>query len=140
MYDERLEAEGKPLNNPEIRRSAVNAIVMWPELVAPPMYDNPDPRWEDPKLPDLRLIWKVAREVGYAVGVHGSLKRDFDLIAAPWTKEAVGQSDFIRHMCKGLGAIQLGKLELKPFGRYAVTLQLDGFYKHIDLSVMPNGM
>lgn len=30
-----------------------------------------------------------ARELGYAIGVHGSLARDIDLIAAPWTDEAV---------------------------------------------------
>jgi hypothetical protein len=30
----------------------------------------------------------VARAHGYAIGVHGSLKRDIDLIAVPWSQEA----------------------------------------------------
>ena len=30
-----------------------------------------------------------ARELGYAIGVHGTLKRDIDLIACPWSCEAV---------------------------------------------------
>ena len=110
---------------------------MWPKLEAPPMYKNPAPGWHDPKLPDIQLIWKLAREVGYAVGVHGSLMRDFDLIAAPWTEEAVGQAGLVTHLCNGLNAIRLGSFEIKPFGRVAVTLQINGFYKHIDLSIMP---
>jgi hypothetical protein len=35
-------------------------------------------------LPNIR---KVARELGYAIGEHGSLRRDLDLIAVPWTLE-----------------------------------------------------
>jgi hypothetical protein len=32
-------------------------------------------------LPELR---RVAREYGYELGLHGSMTRDLDLIAAPW--------------------------------------------------------
>ena len=49
------------------------------------MFKDPESGWEDPALPDINRIRKLAREVGYAVCVHGSLKRDFDLIAVPWT-------------------------------------------------------
>lgn len=31
---------------------------------------------------------QVAREHGYALAVHGSLARDLDLIACPWTDDA----------------------------------------------------
>lgn len=31
----------------------------------------------------------TARKLGYALGVHGTLKRDIDLIACPWTSSAV---------------------------------------------------
>lgn len=110
----------------------------WPNLEAPAQHDNPAPGWEDPELPDIRLIWKLAREVGYAVGVHGSLKRDMDLIAAPWTDEAVGNYALIQHLCNGLGAKMIG-IERKPHGRVAVTLQLDGYFKPIDLSIMSRG-
>ena len=109
----------------------------WPNLVAPAKYENPAPGWEDPKLPDMQLIWKLAREVGYAVGIHGSLKRDFDLIAAPWTDEAVGNADLVAHLCAGLNAVRIGGPEHKPLGRVAVTLQVDGYIKPIDLSIMP---
>jgi hypothetical protein len=110
---------------------------VWPDLIAPPRYENPDPRWEDPKLPDIKLIWKLARQCGYAVGVHGSLKRDFDLIAAPWTEGACGNAALVDHMCAGLNAKQIGGPDHKPQGRVAVTLQIDGYFKPIDLSIMP---
>ena len=81
----------------------------------------------------------MAHEVGYSVGVHGSLKRDFDLIAAPWTNEAVGNADLVKHLCAGLNAKIIDGPEYKPLGRVAVNLQIDGFYKTIDLSIMPRG-
>jgi hypothetical protein len=109
----------------------------WPNLVAPAQYEDPAPGWEDPKLPDMQLIWKLARQAGYAVGIHGSLKRDFDLIAAPWTDKAVGNADLVAHLCAGLNAVRIGGPEHKPLGRVAVTLQIDGYIKPIDLSIMP---
>ena len=109
---------------------------VWPDLVAPPKYENPHPGWEDPKLPDIRLIWKLAREVGYAVGVHGSLKRDFDLIAVPWVEDAVSSVALVEHLCEGLNARVIGEGEIKPLGRFAVTIQIDGWFKPIDLSIM----
>lgn len=107
----------------------------WPNVVAPAQYEHPAEGWEDPKLPDFQLIWKLARDVGYAVGLHGSLKRDVDLIAAPWTDEAIGNYGLIQHLCAGLNAKMVG-LEHKPHGRVAVTLQIDGYYKPIDLSIL----
>lgn len=110
----------------------------WPDLLAPPMHECPVTGWEDPALPDIKLIWKLAREVGYAVGVHGSLKRDVDLIAVPWTEDAAGHIALINHLCKGLNAKQAGSPSLeKPHGRLAVIIQIDGYYKPIDLSIMP---
>ena len=109
----------------------------WPNLEAPQMYENPAPGWVDPAIPDMQLIWRLAREVGYAVGVHGSLKRDFDLIAAPWTDDAVGPATLIDHLCEGLNARRADGPEHKPHGRVAVTLQIDGWFKVIDLSIMP---
>lgn len=31
----------------------------------------------------------IAREYGWSIAVHGSMVRDYDLIAVPWTKDAV---------------------------------------------------
>lgn len=91
----------------------------------------------EPPLPDINLIRTLAREVGYAIGVHGSEKRDYDLIAAPWTDNAVGNAALVDHLCRGLNACVRGEIEQKPLGRIAVILQIDGFYRTIDLSICP---
>lgn len=87
---------------------------------------------------------EVARQHGYAVGVHGSIKRDIDLIAVPWTAEAVD--------AKALADALLAETERvigfavygcdgpwprtdKPHGRQCWTIHFNGTY--IDLSVMP---
>lgn len=110
----------------------------WPDLVPPPMYDDPHPDWRDPAIPDMKKIWTLARDFGYAVGVHGSLKRDVDLIAVAWTEDAASLDSFVNHMKNGLNASICGS-EMKPHGRFAVTLQIDGYYKPIDLSVISPG-
>lgn len=118
---------------------------IWPDFIAPPKFENPHPNWVDPRLPDFRLIWKLAREKGYAVGLHGSMKRDCDLIAAPWTEAADSAEALIAHLCEGLGAFTLpvvggGVVCQKPHGRLTWALQISGAYtKVIDISVMPRG-
>ena len=111
--------------------------MMWPDIEAPPKYSNPAPGWEDPALPDFRKIWSAARSCGYAIGLHGSMVRDVDLIAAPWGNRATHPALLIRALCKALGAKKIGEVELKPHGRMACTLQIDGYFKAIDLSIMP---
>lgn len=43
-------------------------------------------------------LMKAGREVGYALAVHGSLARDLDIIAVPWTDEAVSAERLIMHL------------------------------------------
>ncbi len=90
-----------------------------------------------PPIPDINLIRKLAREVGYAIGVHGSQKRDFDLIAAPWIESAVDATTLVKHLCNRLNALVIGDYAYKPLGRVAVIIQIDGWFKHIDLSICP---
>ena len=96
----------------------------------------PDPRWRYPKLPPVDRIRALAREVGYAIGVHGTLERDIDLIAAPWCAGAVGNHALMEHIAAGIGA-RIIETERKPLGRYAASIQMDGWFKLIDLSVCP---
>lgn len=112
-------------------------VGVWPDFIATPKYENPCEDWEDPRLPDFRLIWETARPLGYAIGLHGSMKRDCDLIAAPWVDNPAHPDDLIKALCVALNATQVGGVEAKPVGRIAVILQIDGYVKHIDLSIMP---
>lgn len=96
---------------------------------------------EDPKLPPIDRIRALAKEVGYAIGVHGSQQRDFDVIAAPWTDSAIGNHALLQHIAAGLttenGPAHIISTERKPLGRYAATIQMDGWYKQLDISIFP---
>lgn len=95
----------------------------------------------------LPAIREAAREHGYAIGVHGSERRDFDLIAAPWRDDAADADTLSRAIAvAACGITREGaySFEQKPLGRLAVSIPIcwtsrpgvlsDG---HIDLSVMP---
>ncbi|TXH84851.1 MAG: hypothetical protein E6Q77_01845 [Rhizobium sp.] len=90
----------------------------------------------------LPAIRSAALFKGYAVAVHGSLKRDIDLIAIAWTDQASPVDDLI-HTIKGAVAgvlgncITLGEPGKKPHGRIAYTLIHPGHLGEIDLSVIP---
>lgn len=92
-----------------------------------------------PKLPDVDYIRELAKQVGYAIGEHGSKERDLDLIAVPWRDTAVCSSKLVEHLATTLKAIVV-ETEYKPHGRVAVTLQVNGYYKPIDLSITPKAL
>lgn len=107
-------------------------------------------RYYDELMPALR---EAARLKGYALTAHGSLARDIDLVAIPWTEQAVPAQDLVEALLKevqeatkaagheegyigfeGDGSKNLVG-EKKPHGRRAWSIHVDGTY--IDLSVMP---
>lgn len=93
-----------------------------------------------------------AQKLGYAIGVHGSLRRDIDLIACPWSDMAVDAktlAEAVRRTALEIHGIafmspkeaddpyhQDGCPGAKPFGRLIWTFHLGGG-PYIDLSVMP---
>lgn len=99
----------------------------------------------------LEVLRPIAQDLGYALGVHGSLERDLDIIAAPWTGKAPDARAFVkkltRRLSKARGAQWYWSAEptLKPHGRLAFTLisirdgisSSAGQHPFIDLSVMP---
>lgn len=99
-----------------------------------------------------------ARELGYALAVHGTLKRDIDLIACPWVSGAVDPKQLAEQLRlvaeKVNGYAQPGDREVseyfldgcpggKDHGRLCWTWYLDKkgsdncHGPYIDLSVMP---
>lgn len=94
----------------------------------------------------LPTIREVARKAGYAIGVHGSLTRDFDLIAAPWTDKAVKAEVLARRIELAVCEYPMKEryhfkkvrenATKKPHGRLAFALYL-GRHAYIDLSIMP---
>lgn len=99
---------------------------------------EPAKGWTEPRLPSVKRIRTLAKEVGYAIGEHGSKLRDLDLIAAPWTEDAVDADKLAKHIADNMNArVFLGNEHNKPLGRKAFIIQIDGYYKQIDLSVCP---
>ena len=75
---------------------------------------------------------------GYAIAIHGSMTRDLDLIAAPWTDEATSAEELVEAVADRIGAFieePPRSPTQKPHGRLAWSLILCGS-GYIDLSVM----
>ena len=94
-------------------------------------------------LPHLR---DAARANGYALAVHGSLSRDLDLIAVPWTEAAASLDEIVGALAEatkkatGWGHVS-GRSDNrwrtdKPHGRIAVTI-LASAELSLDISFMP---
>ncbi len=88
----------------------------------------------------------VARDAGYAIAVHGSLARDIDLVAIPWTDHGEYSADYLVTRLAATIASITGRCNPMngwtdmPHGRRAKTLLVWGNRfgtVDIDLSVMP---
>lgn len=89
----------------------------------------------------IAVATNVGRQLGYAVGVHGSRLRDIDLIAAPWTAKAIPPRELAESIAYALPGFIRGRQTRRPHGRVAYIIWprflwgLDVWY--IDLSIMP---
>lgn len=92
-------------------------------------------------------IREAAKEHGYAIGLHGSMRRDLDLIAAPW-RDGASDPDTLAHAIAmaacGITRDEPHQWEQKPAGRTATSIPICWTHRqgvlsdgHIDLSVMP---
>lgn len=97
----------------------------------------------------------VAVAHGYALAAHGSLARDIDLIAVPWTVDALDQDTVARALIaevervNGYALVLENLVNVDPYdfrkrvpepkahGRMAWSIHLGKAGAYIDLSVMP---
>ena len=81
---------------------------------------------------------KIARVYGYALAVHGSINRDFDLVAIPWTESAMEPEYVIKAFLQEFSLKLVGgPPTIKPHGRLVYTLALTYGEAFLDLSFMP---
>ena len=101
----------------------------------------------------IRPLRHVAERCGYAIGVHGSLKTDIDLIAVPWRDSAISPASLAEEIRKTaeqiIGSARIRESDRvafgvpgkKPCGRLGWTFHLTAYDSipgpYIDLSVMP---
>lgn len=94
----------------------------------------------DSILPVIAQVRIVAKRCGYAIGWHGSLARDVDLIAVPWETSAFPAEELVERIVKSVrGWIKPSDKcpSHRPHGRKAWSIHLLGTGTYIDLSVMP---
>lgn len=100
-------------DKPDPCYAAVYSAAMYPELVG------------------------LAKARGYALAVHGSLRRDFDLIAIPWIDEAASPEDLVSDIVRTFAGNVIGESTVKPHGRTAWTISIGFGHCALDLSFMP---
>lgn len=88
-------------------------------------------------------IERIGNRFGYAIAIHGSLQRDLDLIAIPWTDDAEPKEKLLEALKKYMAGkgidYKIAEPTQKPHGRLSYILSV-GIYSngmYIDLSVMP---
>lgn len=93
----------------------------------------------------IEFLREAAWAQGYAIGVHGSVARDIDLIAVPWTEAASSSRELamaLVHVVQRFTGWEppYATDELltarKPHGRVCWVIHLGGG-PYIDLSIMP---
>lgn len=95
----------------------------------------------------LPRIRSVAKDMGYAVAIHGTMQRDFDLLAVPWVEEAADTIMLVKAVAEIVGGYVIGENvhasgkiseepTKQPHGRMSWNI-IWGGKAFIDLSVMP---
>lgn len=93
----------------------------------------------------VRPLRERAKALGYAIAVHGSLERDIDLVAVPWTDQAYepeALANGLRQVLAKLYPIGLeiepaaDPTKMKPHGRLCWSWWIRP-WTYIDLSVFP---
>ncbi len=107
---------------------------------------TPLPDWLERTERFVGRVQVVAKDCGYAVAVHGSLRceRDLDLIAVPWTPEATSADQLVARLCEELPLVEheqpafmAANPEAKPWGRLGWSLAGCPEHRYVDLSVAP---
>lgn len=75
---------------------------------------------------------------GYALAVHGSLARDFDLIAVPWAETVSTPEQVIQAVTTEFAVTIAGDVANRSHGRIAYTLSVGFGECAVDLSFFPN--
>lgn len=95
----------------------------------------------------LPRIREAGKQMGYAIAIHGTMKRDLDLLAVPWVEEAAEPIVLVKMVADVVGGYVIGDgvndrgyisdhPTEQPHGRMSWNICWGGKV-FIDLSVMP---
>lgn len=82
---------------------------------------------------------EVAKAHGYALAIHGSITRDFDLIAIPWVEKPSHPDEVVQAMIEGTFLHQAGEPDTVFHGRRRYTLIVSFGECFCDLQFVPGG-
>ena len=101
----------------------------------------------------LAVLQQIAVDHGYNLLVHGSMNRDFDLVAVPWVNEPKSHAALLKAFCDHLGVPYYTDTQERPChfsilpgGRsaYIINLYRGGKYNgyedveyYLDISITP---
>lgn len=111
------------------------------EAALPPMSCSALPVIIDPDYS--RFLVKariIAKQEGYALAVHGSMIRDLDVVAIPWTAECRKPINLLTRICFNSGLkMQDETPTIREHGRLVWSLLFPEFGdpRFVDFSVMP---
>lgn len=80
----------------------------------------------------------LAREHGYALAVHGSMRRDFDVVAVPWVEKPSTPEVLVKAITDAFHFVGVDGPAEMHHGRLCWTLAWPGEC-FVDFSVMPMG-
>lgn len=80
---------------------------------------------------------EIARSHGYALAAHGTMARDFDLVAIPWVDEPSPPQAVVDEMVRVFALKQVGAPVLRQHGRLIFTMTVLFGECFLDLSFMP---
>ena len=83
---------------------------------------------------------EIFRKHGYALAIHGSLQRDFDVIAIPWVETPSEPTVIISELETTFAIDAVSGPEQKLHGRIAWTISIGFGDSRLDLSFMPKSI
>jgi len=87
----------------------------------------------------VRVIRAKARDLGYAIGEHGTFIRDLDVIAAPWVEDVVDPESLVQAISMALIGLKWNIVDMnrerKPHNRQG-TVFVIGRKAWVDISIM----
>ena len=85
---------------------------------------------------------RIAMRHGYALALHGSMRRDLDLVAIPWTDDADRPEKLLQAIASFISSKSnidylMPPATEKPHGRMAYSFSIGYEGHYLDVSVMP---
>lgn len=81
---------------------------------------------------------EIARSHGYALAVHGSMCRDFDLACIPWVDKPSKPIDVVNEIVETFAIKTVGEPDVREHFRVIYTLSILFVECFIDLSFTPS--